>query len=105
MQVQVADELAKLDVLADKQKPAAAALPERDSLTGSGIAAAAAIKADASQADSQENGGGRLRQWSGKLGSHINTLKNRVGPNADQVTSTLRGLFQRQGALEGTAPR
>lgn len=100
----MSDELAKLDVLADKQKPAAAALPERDSLTGSG-AAAAATKADASPADSQANGSGRLRQWSGKLGSQINTLKNRVGPNADQVTSTLRGLFQRQGAQEGTAPR
>lgn len=48
----------------------------------------------------QANGSGRLRQWSGKLGNQINTLKNKVGPNADQVTSTLRGLFQRPGSQD-----
>ena len=49
----------------------------------------------------QANGSGRLRQWSGRLGSQISTLKSRVGPNADQVTSTLRGLFQRPGSQDG----
>ena len=61
------------------------------------------IDADVSAADgqAQANGSGRLRAWSGKLGSQISTLKSRVGPNADQVTSTLRGLFQRQGSQDG----
>ena len=61
------------------------------------------INADMSAPDgqAQANGSGRLRAWSGKLGSQINTLKSRVGPNADQVTSTLRGLFQRQGSQDG----
>ena len=61
------------------------------------------MNADMSAADgqAQANGSGRLRAWSGKLGSQINTLKSRVGPNADQVTSTLRGLFQRQGSQDG----
>ena len=61
------------------------------------------MNADLSVADgqAQANGSGRLRAWSGKLGSQISTLKSRVGPNADQVTSTLRGLFQRQGSQDG----
>ena len=61
-------------------------------------ASGAALQREASP---QANGSGRLRQWSGKLGSQINTLKSRVGPNADQVTSTLRGLFQRPSSQDG----
>ena len=53
------------------------------------------------EAPPQANGSGRLRQWSGKLGNQITTFKNRVGPNTDQVTSTLRGLFQRPGSQDG----
>ena len=61
------------------------------------------MMADMPAADglAQANGSGRLRAWSGKLGSQLTTLKSRVGPNADQVTSTLRGLFQRQGSQDG----
>lgn len=43
----------------------------------------------------------RLRNWSGKLGSHITQLRGTLSPNADNVsnvTTTLRGLFQRQGS-------
>ena len=61
------------------------------------------MNADISAVDGQlqANGSGRLRFFYVKLCSEINTLKSRVGPNADQVTSTLRGLFQRSGSQDG----
>ena len=43
----------------------------------------------------------RLRNWSGRLGSQITSLRGTLSPGADNVsnvTSTLKGLFQRQGS-------
>ncbi|CAK0760340.1 hypothetical protein CVIRNUC_002763 [Coccomyxa viridis] len=106
----VSDELARLDVLANKQKQATVLAPNREADDTLQEAASAAkgrtMNADLPAADGQAqvNGSGRLRAWSGKLGSQISTLKSRVGPNADQVTSTLRGLFQRQGSQDGQRP-
>lgn len=43
----------------------------------------------------------RLRNWSGKLGSQITSLRGTLSPTGDNVSavaSNLRGLFQRQGS-------